>query len=114
MHLSRLILRQTSTRLNTVNRITSSRLISSSNNYRNNVLNTHHPISIRRTNARFLSDTNVYSTPSPPTSTHPHPNTNKENDTLIYTETDEAPALATFSLLPIISKVGLYILKELA
>jgi len=106
MQLSRLILRQTSTRLNTVNRITSSRLISSSNNYRNNVLNTHHPISIRRTNARFLSDTNVYSTPSPPTSTHPHPNTNKENDTLIYTETDEAPALATFSLLPIISKFG--------
>jgi len=106
MQLSRLILRQTSTRLNTVNRVTSSRLISSSNNYRNNVLNTHYPINIRRTNARFLSDTHVYSTPSPPTSTHPHPNTNTKNDTLIYTETDEAPALATFSLLPIISKFG--------
>ena len=46
-------------------------------------------------------------TPLPPTSTHEHTPLANANGSLIYTETDEAPALATFSLLPILSKVGL-------
>jgi hypothetical protein len=52
---------------------------------------------------RSFSDLNI---PSPPTSIHPHtPNTSAKGS-LIYTETDEAPALATFSLLPILNKVS--------
>lgn len=52
---------------------------------------------------RSFSDLKI---PSPPTSIHPHaPNTSAKGS-LIYTETDEAPALATFSLLPVLSKFG--------
>ena len=56
--------------------------------------------------ARFFSSVEV---PDPPTSNHPHHNLPNANGSLIYTETDEAPALATFSLLPILSKVSLLI-----
>lgn len=44
--------------------------------------------------------------PEPPTSNHPHHNLPHAKGKLIYTETDEAPALATFSLLPVLSKFG--------
>lgn len=40
----------------------------------------------------------------PPTSSHPHQPLASARGGLIYTETDEAPALATYSLLPILSK----------
>ena len=43
--------------------------------------------------------------PMPPTSSHPHIPLPSAKGSLIYTETDEAPALATYSLLPILSKV---------
>lgn len=43
---------------------------------------------------------------APPTSSHPHVPLSGANGSLIYTETDEAPALATYSLLPIIAKFG--------
>lgn len=43
--------------------------------------------------------------PSPPTSHHPHQPIPGAKGTIIYTETDEAPALATYSLLPILAKV---------
>mmetsp|Transcript_8343 Transcript_8343/g.10560 ORF Transcript_8343/g.10560 Transcript_8343/m.10560 type:complete len:818 (-) Transcript_8343:130-2583(-) len=46
------------------------------------------------------------SMPSPPTSIHPHSIVPNAKGSLIYTETDEAPALATFSLLPILAKFG--------
>mmetsp|Transcript_5746 Transcript_5746/g.12213 ORF Transcript_5746/g.12213 Transcript_5746/m.12213 type:complete len:848 (+) Transcript_5746:116-2659(+) len=44
--------------------------------------------------------------PDPPTSNHPHHNLPTAKGKLIYTETDEAPALATFSLLPVLTKFG--------
>ena len=43
--------------------------------------------------------------PLPPTSNHPHSKLATAQGSLIYTETDEAPALATYSLLPILKKV---------
>jgi len=46
------------------------------------------------------------SMPEAPTSTHPFQPIPSANSSLIYTETDEAPALATFSLLPILTKFG--------
>lgn len=52
---------------------------------------------------RSFSDLNI---PSPPTSIHPHVAKPDAKGSLIYTETDEAPALATFSLLPILTKVS--------
>jgi len=52
---------------------------------------------------RFSSDVTI---PKPPSSTHPYKKGKSSKCSLIYTETDEAPALATFSLLPIISKFG--------
>ena len=60
------------------------------------------PISKRNT-SRFLSTDDLSVTP--PTSNHkftPSPHT---KGSIIYTETDEAPALATFSFLPVLSKV---------
>ena len=53
--------------------------------------------------ARYFSSVEV---PNPPTSNHPHHDLPNANGSLIYTETDEAPALATFSLLPILTKVS--------
>lgn len=44
--------------------------------------------------------------PPAPTSNHPHAANPNAHGSLIYTETDEAPALATYSLLPILSKFG--------
>eukprot|EP00569_Conticribra_weissflogii_P005805 CAMPEP_0171337616 /NCGR_PEP_ID=MMETSP0878-20121228/6798_1 /TAXON_ID=67004 /ORGANISM="Thalassiosira weissflogii, Strain CCMP1336" /LENGTH=861 /DNA_ID=CAMNT_0011839259 /DNA_START=114 /DNA_END=2699 /DNA_ORIENTATION=- len=52
---------------------------------------------------RSMSDVEV---PEPPTSNHPHRPVPGASGKLIYTETDEAPALATFSLLPVLSKFG--------
>jgi len=43
--------------------------------------------------------------PPPPTSHHPHTPLETSKGSIIYTETDEAPALATYSLLPVIAKV---------
>jgi isocitrate dehydrogenase len=42
--------------------------------------------------------------PPPPTSHHPHEPLPSAKGSIIYTETDEAPALATYSLLPVIAK----------
>ena len=53
--------------------------------------------------ARYFSSVEV---PNPPTSNHPNHDLPTANGSLIYTETDEAPALATFSLLPILTKVS--------
>ena len=44
--------------------------------------------------------------PDPPTSNHPHKPLPGAKGFIIYTETDEAPALATFSLLPILTKIA--------
>jgi len=41
-----------------------------------------------------------------PTSNHPYKHIPGATGQLVYTETDEAPALATFSLLPVLSKFG--------
>lgn len=45
--------------------------------------------------------------PPPPTSNHVHHTLvpNASGGSIIYTETDEAPALATYNLLPVIAKV---------
>ncbi len=52
---------------------------------------------------RFFSTT--VDVPSPPTSNHQHIGIPNAQGSIIYTETDEAPALATFSLYPVIAKV---------
>jgi hypothetical protein len=41
----------------------------------------------------------------PPTSNHKHFPLTHAQGSVIYTETDEAPALATYSLYPVVSKV---------
>ena len=45
--------------------------------------------------------------PPPPTSNHEHTPLAGAQGSIIYTETDEAPALATYSLYPVIKKVRL-------
>jgi isocitrate dehydrogenase len=44
--------------------------------------------------------------PPPPTSHHPHKSLPGAQGKIIYTETDEAPALATYSLYPAVNKIG--------
>ena len=44
--------------------------------------------------------------PSAPTSNHPHTKLPNAQCSIIYTETDEAPALATYSLFPVVNKIG--------
>jgi hypothetical protein len=46
------------------------------------------------------------SVPPPPTSHHPHTPLEGAEGKIIYTETDEAPALATYSLYPAVAKVS--------
>ena len=64
----------------------------------------HRSIGSSLRSARYFSSVEV---PDPPTSNHHHLPNGDAKGSLIYTETDEAPALATFSLLPILSKVSL-------
>ena len=59
---------------------------------------------VNLTGTRSMSD----SVPQAPTSNHPHTPVPGATGQLVYTETDEAPALATFSLLPVLSKVSVY------
>lgn len=58
------------------------------------------------TTARFLSSVKV---PDAPTSNHPHTPLPNATGSIVYTETDEAPALATYSLYPYIAKVSLFL-----
>jgi len=44
--------------------------------------------------------------PAAPTSNHPHTKLENAQASIIYTETDEAPALATYSLFPVVNKIG--------
>jgi len=44
--------------------------------------------------------------PAPPTSNHAHTKLPNAQASIIYTETDEAPALATYSLYPVVNKIG--------
>ena len=44
--------------------------------------------------------------PVAPTSNHPHTQLSNAQASIIYTETDEAPALATYSLFPVVNKIG--------
>jgi isocitrate dehydrogenase len=44
--------------------------------------------------------------PPAPTSNHPHTKLPNAQASIIYTETDEAPALATYSLFPVVKKIG--------
>lgn len=46
----------------------------------------------------------TFPTPDPPTSNHPHVPLPSAKGKIIYTETDEAPALATFNLFPVFRK----------
>jgi hypothetical protein len=55
----------------------------------------------------WLSSTSSVTVPPPPTSNHPHHKLEGAEGMIIYTETDEAPALATYSLYPVIAKVRL-------
>lgn len=56
---------------------------------------------------RFFSsdDLNVHA----PTSNHPYTPLPGAKGSIIYTETDEAPALATYSFLPVLRKVSLFL-----
>ncbi|KAG7344234.1 isocitrate dehydrogenase, NADP-dependent [Nitzschia inconspicua] len=53
----------------------------------------------------WMSTTDV-EIPPPPTSNHPHTKLPNAQGSIIYTETDEAPALATYSLYPAVNKIG--------
>jgi len=53
--------------------------------------------------ARYFSAVDV---PPPPTSNHAYTPLPDAKGSIIYTETDEAPALATYSLYPAVSKIG--------
>lgn len=55
------------------------------------------------TSFRFMSGLTA------PTSSHHHTPLDNAQGSIIYTETDEAPALATYSLLPVIAKVSIII-----
>lgn len=61
------------------------------------------PEALRRMKIQSFSDV---STPSPPTSNHHHVTLPNAQASIIYTETDEAPALATYSLYPVVAKIG--------
>lgn len=47
--------------------------------------------------------------PDAPTSNHAYNKVDGADGTIIYTETDEAPALATYSLYPAVAKVGRFL-----
>lgn len=53
----------------------------------------------------FSTESSFIEVPPPPTSNHKHTPLPGAKNSLIYTETDEAPALATYSLYPVIKKV---------
>ena len=53
----------------------------------------------------FSTESTLVDVPPPPTSNHKHTPLAGAKNSLIYTETDEAPALATYSLYPVIKKV---------
>ena len=53
-----------------------------------------------------LSFSSVAAVPDPPSSNHFHQPLVGAQGSVIYTETDEAPALATYSLYPVIAKVS--------
>jgi hypothetical protein len=57
------------------------------------------------TTRRFFATGGAIKVPQPPTSNHAHTPLPNAHGSMIYTETDEAPALATYSLYPVISKV---------
>mmetsp|Transcript_35997 Transcript_35997/g.39787 ORF Transcript_35997/g.39787 Transcript_35997/m.39787 type:complete len:778 (+) Transcript_35997:74-2407(+) len=57
----------------------------------------------RKASIRLSSSIDI---PFPPTSNHQHNPLPNAEGKIIYTETDEAPALATYSLLPFINKFG--------
>ena len=64
------------------------------------------PLTLRRsTMVIHLSRRAFSSIPDPPTSNHPHTDLPGAQGKILYTETDEAPALATFCLYPILRKV---------
>ena len=46
-----------------------------------------------------------------PSSNHAHAPIPNAKGTIIYTETDEAPALATYSLYPVIKKVRVHSMR---
>ena len=51
--------------------------------------------------------------PPPPSSNHFHVKLPNAKASIIYTETDEAPSLATYSLLPCLSKVSCHYIQFL-
>ena len=52
------------------------------------------------------SDATALEIPDAPTSNHKHTKLANAQASIIYTETDEAPALATYSLFPVVNKIG--------
>ena len=52
------------------------------------------------------SDAAALEIPDAPTSNHKHTKLANAQASIIYTETDEAPALATYSLFPVVNKIG--------
>ncbi|KAL3907337.1 MAG: hypothetical protein SGARI_003586, partial [Bacillariaceae sp.] len=63
----------------------------------------HSKIASSLANQRCWMSTEV---PPAPTSGHPHKPLANAQGSIIYTETDEAPALATYSLYPAVNKIG--------
>jgi hypothetical protein len=71
-----------------------------------------HPKVLLKSNLQYSSNVSFSTAaadvdvPSPPTSNHRHVPLLNAKGSVLYTETDEAPALATYSLYPIVSKVS--------
>jgi hypothetical protein len=68
---------------------------------------------MRMTNQSFSStvaasadEASSLNIPLAPTSNHPHTKLANAQASIIYTETDEAPALATYSLYPVVKKIA--------
>jgi hypothetical protein len=57
---------------------------------------------LQASTARYFSTVEI---PNPPSSNHHHVPLESAQASIIYTETDEAPALATYALYPVIAKV---------
>ena len=66
---------------------------------------THHRFAAATGSSSHLLFSTDVKVPPAPTSNHAHTKLANAQGSIIYTETDEAPALATFSLYPAVAKV---------
>jgi len=78
--------------------------------YRNNFATNASLVRMTKIQSSFsttaVNASDALDTPSAPTSNHAYSKLPEAQGSIIYTETDEAPALATYSLFPVVNKIG--------